>query len=103
MFTDEFFMVYWDQLGCGINNHMIDESFSIDTFVQMAEQLIEKIKTKFPNNKIMIFSTSWGSILSAKLLEKNPYAVDSVIVCGQVIKNVTVDHFKGRYRLWKKD
>lgn len=90
VFTDEFIMVYWDQLGCGINNYVIDNSFSVDTFVQMTEKLIEKIKVKFPNNKIMIFSTSWGSILSAKLLEKNPYAVDSVIACGQIIKNVFI-------------
>ena len=90
VFTDEFIMVYWDQLGCGINNHVIDNSFSVDTFVQMTEELIEKIKVKFPNNKIMIVSTSWGSILSAKLLEKNPYAVDSVIACGQIIKNVFI-------------
>lgn len=90
VFTDEFIMVYWDQLGCGINNHMIDDSFSVDTFVQMTEELIKKIKDKFPNNKIMIFSTSWGSILSVKLLEKNPYAVDSVIACGQIIKDVFI-------------
>lgn len=90
VFTDEFIMVYWDQLGCGINNHVIDNSFSIDTFVQMTEELIEKIKVKFPNNKIMIFSTSWGSILSAKLLGKNPHAVDSVIACGQIIKDVFI-------------
>ncbi|MBQ4522466.1 MAG: alpha/beta fold hydrolase [Lachnospiraceae bacterium] len=90
VFTDDFIMVYWDQLGCGINNHTIDDSFSVDIFVQMTEELIEKIKEKFPNNKIMIFSTSWGSILSAKLLEKNPYIVDSVIACGQIIKNVFI-------------
>ena len=89
-FTDNFIMVYWDQLGCGINNHVIDDSFSIDTFVQMTEELVEKIRGKFPNNKIMIFSTSWGSILSARLLEKKPYAVDSVIACGQIIKNVFI-------------
>ena len=56
----------------------------------MIEELIDKIKVKFPNNKIMIFSTSWGSILSVKLLEKNSYAVDSVIACGQIIKNVFI-------------
>lgn len=86
--TNEFIMVYWDQLGCGINNHKIDDSFTIDMFVQMAEELIALIKVKFPNNKIMIFSTSWGSILSAKLLEKNPHAVDGVVACGQIIKKV---------------
>ncbi|MEE1027492.1 MAG: alpha/beta fold hydrolase [Agathobacter sp.] len=90
VFTDEFIMVYWDQLGCGINNYVIDDSFSIDTFVQMTEELIENIKVKFPNNKIIIFSTSWGSILSAKLLEKNPYVVDSVVASGQIIKDVFI-------------
>ena len=90
VFTDEFLMVYWDQLGCGINNHVIDDTFTIDTFVQMTEELIEQIKVKFPSNKIIIFSTSWGSILSAKLLEKNPHAVNAVIACGQIIKNVFI-------------
>ncbi len=90
VFTDEFIMVYWDQLGCGVNNYVIDDTFSIDTFVQMAEDLVEQIKAKFPNNKILIFSTSWGSILSAKLLEKHPQAVDGVVACGQIIKNVFI-------------
>ena len=90
VFTDKFIMVYWDQLGCGINNHIIDDTFFIDTFVQMTEELIKQIKAKFPNNKILIFSTSWGSILSAKLLEKNAHAVDGVVACGQIIKNVFI-------------
>lgn len=90
MFTNEFIMVYWDQLGCGINNYVIDDSFTIDSFVRMTMDLIEQIKIRFPNNKIIIFSTSWGSILSAKLLEKNPKAVDAVVACGQIIKNVFI-------------
>lgn len=90
VFTDNFIMVYWDQLGCGINNYVIDESFSVDSFVSMTEDLVAFIKNKFPKNKVMICSTSWGSILSAKLLEKNPHAVDAVISCGQIIKNVFI-------------
>lgn len=69
---------------------MIDNTFSIDSFVQMTEELVAHIKKKFPNNKVMIFATSWGSILSAKLLEKNPHAVDAVITCGQIVKNVLI-------------
>ena len=87
-FTDNFIMVYWDQLGCGINNRIIDDAFSIDDFVKMTEDLIKEIKKRFVDNKILIFSTSWGSILSAKLLERNPNAVDGVIASGQIIKNV---------------
>lgn len=89
-FTDNFIMVYWDQLGCGINNYDIDDTFSIDSFVQMTKELVELVKKKFPNNKVMIFATSWGSVLSAKLLERTPYAVDAVVVCGQIIKNVFI-------------
>lgn len=87
-FTDNFIMVYWDQLGCGINNRIIDDSFSVDDFVKMTEDLIKEIKKRFVGNKILIFSTSWGSILSAKLLERNPKAVDGIIAMGQIIKNV---------------
>lgn len=43
-FTDNFIVVYWDQLGCGINNYVIDDAFSIDSFVQMTEDLVEHIK-----------------------------------------------------------
>lgn len=89
-FTDDFIMVYWDQLGCGINNYVIHDAFSIDSFVQMTEELVEHVKRKFPNNKVMIFATSWGTILSAKLLERNPRAVDAVIACGQIVKNVFI-------------
>ena len=89
-FTDIFIMVYWDQLGSGINNYVIDDTFSIDSFVQMTGELVAQIKKKFPNNKVMIFSTSWGSILSTKFLERNPHAVDAVIACGQIVKNVFI-------------
>ena len=87
-FTDKFIMVYWDQFGCGINNHIITDDFSINNFVQMTEELVIELKKMFPDNKFLIFSTSWGSILSAILLDKNPYAVDTVVTCGQIIKNV---------------
>ncbi len=95
-FTDEFIMVYWDQLGCGINDYVIDDTFSIDSFVRMTEELTAQIKKKFPDQKRMIFSTSWGSILSAKLLERDPHAVDAVVACGQIVKDVLIcDEVRG--------
>lgn len=87
-FTDKFIMVYWDQLGCGINNCKIDERFTIDSFVDMTADLLREIKGMFPDNKIHIFSTSWGSILSARVLEKSENIVNGVVSCGQIIKEV---------------
>ena len=45
-FTDNCIMVYWDQLGCGINNYKIDNRFTIDMFVQMTVDLIKILKLK---------------------------------------------------------
>jgi len=87
-FTDKFIMVYWDQLGCGINNRKIDESFKISTFVNMTADLIDRIKEKFPENKLLLFATSWGSVLSALVSSEKSDAIDGIVVSGQIIKNV---------------
>ena len=87
-FTDKFIMVYWDQLGCGINNYKIDSSFKIGNFVDMTSDLVEYIKNRFPNNKLLIFSTSWGSVLSALVSDSKPNDIDGVVASGQIIKNV---------------
>lgn len=87
-FTDRFLMVYWDQLGCGINNHVIDDRFGIDSFADMTVDLLGEIRTLFPDNRILLFAVSWGSILSAKVLERATVPVDAVVVCGQIVKNL---------------
>lgn len=87
-FTDKFIMVYWDQLGCGINNHKIDETFTIDSFVDMTADLLKEIRQLFPNNKLLLFATSWGSVLSIKVLERHGSQIDGVVTCGQIIKEV---------------
>lgn len=85
-FTDRLIMVYWDQLGCGINNRKIDNSFTINHFVKMTVDLIKEIKLRFPDNKLYLFGMSWGSILSLNSALLAPDLIDGVVTCGQVIK-----------------
>ena len=33
--TNKAIIVYWDQLGCGINNYQLDDSFHIENFIQI--------------------------------------------------------------------
>ena len=87
-FTDKFIMVYWDQLGCGKNNHKIDDSFAIDSFVSMTADLIDNVRKMFPENRILLFSTSWGSVLSAKVSSVKADVIDGVVVCGQIVKDI---------------
>jgi pimeloyl-ACP methyl ester carboxylesterase len=86
-FTEHFIMVYWDQLGCGINNHFIDDNFSIDNFTDMTIDLIKAIRKDFPSNQLILLGVSWGSVLATKAVTRVPELVDNVIVYGQILKN----------------
>ncbi|MDE6677177.1 MAG: hypothetical protein K2K12_05655, partial [Clostridia bacterium] len=78
--------VYWDQLGCGINNRKIDNSFTIDSFVQMTCDLAREIKTRFPQNKLYLFGISWGSVLALKAALRLSELLSGAFVYGQLLK-----------------
>lgn len=86
--TENFTMVYWDQLGCGINNYPIDDSFSIDSFVQMTVDLVKQLKNDYKECNINILAVSWGSVLAAKTALAIPRLVHSVVTYGQVLKQL---------------
>ncbi|MDE7453884.1 MAG: alpha/beta fold hydrolase [Clostridia bacterium] len=86
--TQKAIMVFWDQLGCGINNRLIDDSFKTENFVDMTCDLVNFVKEKFPKNKLFLFGVSWGSILSLQSALRIPEKLDGVFVYGQVLKNL---------------
>lgn len=83
--TRKFTAVYWDQLGCGINNRKIDDGFHISTFVDMTCDLARYLKTRFEGRKLFVFAMSWGSVLAALAAEKEPELFDGVYTAGQVV------------------
>ncbi len=86
--TKRFTAVYWDQYGCGINNHPIEESFTIDDFVEMTIDLVVAVEKDYPNTPINLFGISWGSLLATKVAERIPSKIHRVFVYGQVIKQL---------------
>lgn len=89
--TDNYIMVYWDQLGCGINARIKNVNYTIDLFVKMTLDLVKEIKAKYPQNKIFFLSTSWGSLLSILSLKENPKLVDGVLAWGQIVKDCFIN------------
>lgn len=87
-FTDQFISLYWDQLGCGINNCSISENMTIDHFVKMVRELLLQVRSDFPKNKLIIFGMSWGSVLAAKIAKNYPNLIDLVVTYGQVSKEL---------------
>lgn len=85
-FTQKGIMVYWDQLGCGINDHNIDENFRIEHYVRMTLDLIHAMKERFPANKIYVLGMSWGSILALNAAVRMKGEIDAVLVWGQITR-----------------
>lgn len=86
--TDRFIMVYWDQLGCGMNDYPIDDSFSVDSYVAMTVDLIRAVHADFPENPINLFGVSWGSVLAANAAASMPELIRRVTVYGQITKDL---------------
>lgn len=91
MFTDHFIMVYWDQLGCGINNRELKPQFCVEAFTEMTIDLIAEIRKLFPDNKLILFGMSWGSVLSLKALQKAWKDVDAAVIWGQVLRKLLLN------------
>ncbi len=87
--TEKLTMVYWDQLGCGINNYPIDNTFTIEDYVDMTYDLIRELRNEFQDNKIILFGVSWGSILALKVAKRASELIDGVVTYGQVLCNMT--------------
>lgn len=91
MFTDHFIMVYWDQLGCGINNRELKPQFCVKAFTEMTIDLIAEIRKLFPDNKLILFGMSWGSVLALKALQKAWKDVDAAVIWGQVLRKLLLN------------
>ncbi len=83
-FTENFIMVYWDQLGCGINDYRLEDKFTVSSFVEMTKDLIAEVKKLFPQNRIILFGMSWGSVLALKAGDD----ADVVVTWGQVLRRL---------------
>ena len=86
--TDKAVMVYWDQLGCGINNYKLDDCFTIENFVDMTCDLIKYVRGRLPQNKIYLFAVSWGSMLALGAANRLKSELDGVLVWGQIVSNL---------------
>lgn len=88
VFTDNFIMVYWDQLGCGINDYKLKDKFTVDSFVGMTADLVAEVRKMFPASQVILLGMSWGSVLALKCLKKVGSDIDAVVIWGQVFRKL---------------
>lgn len=86
--SDKALMVYWDQLGCGINNFKLTDDFSIANFIDMTCDLVKYLRSRFADNKLYIFAVSWGSMLALGAANALKSEIDGVLIWGQIVKDL---------------
>ncbi|MCM1054835.1 MAG: alpha/beta hydrolase [Bacteroides sp.] len=87
--TERLTLVCWDQLGCGANDRIIDDSFKIADFVRMTEDLVREVRKLLPCSGLYLLGMSWGSVLAALTAAGGRAEVDGVATYGQVLCNMT--------------
>jgi pimeloyl-ACP methyl ester carboxylesterase len=82
-----FVCVNWDQRGTGksFRPGPPAETMTIDQFMKDTIALIELLRSRFGQQKILLFGHSWGSVLAMKVAAARPDLLYAVIGMGKLI------------------
>jgi len=70
----DFAFVYWDQRGSGLSQGNPDpSSYTVEQFVEDLDLVIEGIKLRHKNPKIVFYGISWGGALGSAYLSTGNY------------------------------
>jgi len=96
-----FVCVNWDQRGAGksFRPGPSPESMTIDQFVQDTIALIELLRARFGQQKVLLLGHSWGSVLAMKVAAARPDLLYAVIGMGQVVDMKRGEDLSYRYVL----
>ena len=96
-----FICVNWDQRGTGksFRPGPSPESMTIDQFVQDTIALIELLRSRFGQQKVLLLGHSWGSVLAMKVAAARPDLLYAVIGMGQIVDNRRGEDLSYRYVL----
>ncbi|QOR67961.1 alpha/beta fold hydrolase [Cytobacillus suaedae] len=78
--ANHFQLVFYDQAGCGKSGPLPDESYSMDTEVE----LLEELRKSLGFHKLNLIGESWGSMLSLLYASKYPTHVGKIFMTAAV-------------------
>jgi len=83
---DLFVVCYWDQRGSGpaYSSDIPDSTLTLSQIVDDGLKVANYLKNKFNKDKIYIEGTSWGTTVSAYMVQKNPEIFHAYIGIGQM-------------------
>jgi pimeloyl-ACP methyl ester carboxylesterase len=83
---DSFTVVYWDQRGAGKSfaRTIPRESMTTEQFLRDLDELVEIVRARFDQPKVVLFGHSWGSVLGTLYAARWPDKVAAYVGSGQV-------------------
>jgi pimeloyl-ACP methyl ester carboxylesterase len=81
-----FLMVYWDQRGTGrsYRSDIPAQSMRMEQFLRDLDQVVELVRTRFAQPKVVLLGHSWGSALGIMYAARFPEKVAAYVGVGQV-------------------
>lgn len=84
--SDNFGLVWWDQLGCGENHSQeVSPDMTVKDLADMAADLVDAIHEMFPDRKILLNGYSGGSLLAMYAGERRQDIVSGIICLSPVL------------------
>jgi len=76
--VDDYFLVFWDQRGCGLSQRHDRSELTLDKYAQDLDQLVEHFA---PNNKPVVFiGHSWGGQYAAQYMDRHPKRMSGCVM-----------------------
>lgn len=75
--SDKYYVVIWDQRGCGLSERITEDEFTLETAV---DEINAMKQIYSPNQKVTIIGQSWGGGLATLYTSKNPDKVEQLLL-----------------------
>jgi pimeloyl-ACP methyl ester carboxylesterase len=81
-----FTVVYWDQRGAGKSfaHNVPRSSMTAEQFIADLDELVDAVRKRVGQNKVVIFGHSWGSVLGVLYATRFPQKVAAYVGSGQI-------------------
>jgi len=81
-----FTVVYWDQRGAGKSFHpnIAKSSMTVEQFIADLDQLVDIVRARLRQGKVVIFGHSWGSALGVLYAARFPEKVSAYVGGAQI-------------------
>jgi pimeloyl-ACP methyl ester carboxylesterase len=79
-------VVYWEQRGAGksFNRKIPKSSMTVERFIADLDELVDIVRKRFAQEKVMMYGHSWGSALGVLYAAHFPEKVSAYVGTGQI-------------------